>query len=92
MIKWKYTKKRKERVEYCISHKNDHGLIDKGRFRLASVVSILFDPGYYSLMLVYFRIDSISLLKSFRAQTTGTGYRGLASFLAQVIIWSMSLS
>ena len=40
----------------------------------------------------YFRMDSISRLKSFRAQTTGTGYRGLASFFAQVIIWSMSLS
>ena len=42
--------------------------------------------------LLYFRMDSMSLRKSFRAQTTGTGYRGLASFLAQVIIWSMSLS
>ena len=40
----------------------------------------------------HFRMDSISRLKSFFAQTTGTGYSGFASFLAQVIICSISLS
>ena len=40
----------------------------------------------------YSRMDSMSRRKSFLAQTTGTGYKGLASFFAQVIIWSMSFS
>jgi len=36
-------------------------------------------------MFCYFRMDSISRLKSFLAQTTGTGYRG-ASFMVRLMM------
>lgn len=47
---------------------------------------------FHISQMFYVRMDSISRLKSFLPQITGTGYKGLASFLAQVIIRSMSSS
>lgn len=43
-------------------------------------------------VFAYFLMVQISLRKSSADQTAGTGYRGLASFLAHSTILSMSLS